>query len=170
MKRVKRRFETSDTWGRWTMDNGRSPERTSGRTAPKEHRDVPPRKNIGTYRPERASGPLAGRTPGRTAPKEHRDRWPEGHRDGPETLPEQLSALNSREFFLILAERMPPLPKKHRDVPPRKSIGTVGRNLRPGRSRRVYQYSASRPDRSSRPVRSLRRNSCPAGVPCPLRG
>ena len=50
-----------------------------------------------------------------------------------ETLPKQLSALNSRDFFLISEERMPPLPKKHRDVPPRKSIGTVGRNLRPGR-------------------------------------
>jgi len=55
----------------------------------------------------------------------------------PETLPERLSVLNSCDFFLILAERIPPLPKKHRDVPPRKSIGTVGRKdtgTLPGRS------------------------------------
>ena len=55
-------------------------------------------------------------------PEEHQDGWPEKHRDRwPERLPEQLSALNSRDFFLILAERILPaggvdcFPEKHRD-------------------------------------------------------
>ncbi|HEY5271306.1 MAG TPA: hypothetical protein VII97_13295, partial [Anaerolineales bacterium] len=47
-------------------------------------------------------------------------------------MPEQLSALNSREFFLILTERMPPLLKNHRDVPPEEYRDGAAEEYRDG--------------------------------------
>ena len=57
-----------------------SPRKALGPLAPEGHRDVPPRKSIGTVGPGRTPGRSAGTFGRDSSPEKHRDVPPEGHR------------------------------------------------------------------------------------------